>query len=54
MTYHIIWENIGGKLDECWVETQEETTEAVIKMVSGTYLADGDVIRIIEEDTDGR
>ena len=50
MAFHIILENIGGKLDERVVTVNDdpELTEAVVDFIQELTLRDGDVIRIVE------
>jgi len=49
MRYHIIFENIGGKLDERFADTPETARDAAVEMLAGfNDLHGGDCVRIVE------
>lgn len=49
MRYHLIMENVAGKLDEEFARTLDDAKRKLINMVVRSDLRDGDVFRIVDD-----
>lgn len=49
--FHVIMENVAGKLDERFADTAPQAKRKLIEMISDAVLCGGDCFRVVDRDT---
>lgn len=50
--FHIILENVTGKLDERFADTSEQAKAELLALIECVVLADGDTFRLVDNAED--